>query len=126
MKKFIISMLLVAGLCSCEGFYGQKLAEKEVGFAEKSVNRLFEAAQQCPAMVEQCKDPEFTKMLVEGTDCVSCKAMCLLWLRENCRDWDDTIGELPEADNLTEDASTVIDFALENGDTAEQDSVANE
>lgn len=81
---------------------------------EENIIELFEEARKCPAMIEQCKDPSYKAMLLEGSDCLSCKALCLLYIRDTCEDWEDTIGEDPTADSLTQDACAVLRDA-ENG-----------
>lgn len=75
---------------------------------EENIRELFEEARECPAMIEQCKDPDYKRMLVEGTNCLSCMAQCLLYIRDTCDEWVDTIGEDPTSDTLTEDACAVI------------------
>lgn len=107
MKKLVFAMMALVAMsfASCDG------GMLRTPDSEKNVNMLFEQAQKTPSIIKECNNPEYQQMLAEGTDCVSCKALCLLYIREYCSSWDDTMGEIPEADRLTEDASSVLDYA---------------
>lgn len=106
MKKFFSLVFVVAAmLTSCDS----EIINQHN--AEENINNLFKQAQECPAMVEQCSETPFADMLKDGTDCLSCKAICLLYLRETCDEWVDTLGEDPTSDSLTEDAMLVIETA---------------
>lgn len=87
--------------------------QKEDRSYEYRIEVLFDEAQYCPVMLEQCKDPYYQNALVNGTVCVSCKALTLLYLREFAPDWDDTLGESEYAETLTEDAMAVLEDAEE-------------
>lgn len=115
MRKDIIIIALtwltligcVASLYACDPRgYRNKAPEYE-----RNIETLFEQAQQCPAMLAECNDPHYQNILANGTDCLSCKALALLYLREYARDWDDTLGETDLSDTLTEDAMSVLEDA---------------
>lgn len=80
---------------------------------EYRVEVLFNEAQHCPAMLEECKDPYYQNALINGTVCISCKALTLLYLREFAPGWDDTLGESEYAETLTEDAMAILEDAEE-------------
>ena len=107
MKKFFSFCVVVAAMfmtsCDSEIIHQHN--------AEENINSLFKQAQECPAMVEQCNETPFADMLKDGTDCLSCKAICLLYLRETCDEWVDTLGDDPTSESLTEDAMLVIETA---------------
>lgn len=97
-------MAFIVGTAACnprEGLYKQPKYEA-------NIESLFQQAQECPAMLEECDDPDWRRVLQTGSECLSCKALTLLYLREVAYDWDDTLGESEEAETLTEDAMAVL------------------
>jgi hypothetical protein len=75
------------------------------------INRLFEFVEDSDILSEELRaaNPEIAKCLLdEHNDCVSCKALALLSIREFDGNWADTLGEFSEADELDEACINVL------------------
>lgn len=112
MKKVLIALALPAIIGLAVFFYPRPVAaEPQQPYHERVVNDLWQELIQAPQLVQELyvANPAVARAaLVESPDCLVCKAIALMALRQYDGNWADTLGESAFADDLDQCVITII------------------
>ena len=67
------------------------------------INEMWDMVMVTPSVFDELQDhdPDLVyHLVVENEYCTACKCRALLWCYKHSTNWDDTLGEITEADDL--------------------------
>lgn len=103
MKKFVLSIILIPLLALATFCWPRPVhAQPERPYHEKVINDLFDQVINSETLTQELYEThlELYNLVMDHKDCLSCKAIALMALRQHDGNWADTLGECIDDNEL--------------------------